>query len=66
MQAKPPSQNLHELQQKVEFAEHIKRITSQIHAAKEAMPRTILRRRMTAPIVSTGSAGRSRSSARCD
>ncbi|HKE62681.1 MAG TPA: GspE/PulE family protein [Nitrospira sp.] len=33
MQAKPPSQNLHELQQKVEFAEHIKRITSQIHAA---------------------------------
>jgi len=33
MQAKPPAQNLQELQQKVEFAEHVKRITSQIHAA---------------------------------
>src|SRR6188768_2798500 len=33
MQAKPPTQNLQELQQKVEFAEHVKRITSQIHAA---------------------------------
>ncbi len=33
MQAKPPTQNLQELQQKVEFAEHVKRITNQIHAA---------------------------------
>ncbi len=33
MQVKPPTQNLSELQQKVEFAEHVKRITSQIHAA---------------------------------
>jgi len=33
MQSKPMSQNLQELQQKVEFAEHVKRITSQIHAA---------------------------------
>ena len=33
MQTKPPTQNLQELQQKVEFAEHVKRITSQIHAA---------------------------------
>jgi type II secretory ATPase GspE/PulE/Tfp pilus assembly ATPase PilB-like protein len=33
MQAKPQTQNLQELQQKVEFAEHVKRITSQIHAA---------------------------------
>jgi len=33
MQAKPPTQNFQELQQKVEFAEHVKRITSQIHAA---------------------------------
>jgi len=33
MQAKPPTQNLQELQQKVEFAEHVKRITTQIHAA---------------------------------
>ncbi|HSB43547.1 MAG TPA: GspE/PulE family protein [Nitrospira sp.] len=33
MQAKSPSQNLQELQQKVEFAEHVKRITNQIHAA---------------------------------
>ncbi len=33
MQAKSPTQNLQELQQKVEFAEHVKRITNQIHAA---------------------------------
>ena len=33
MQAKPQTQNLQELQQKVEFAKHVKRITSQIHAA---------------------------------
>jgi len=33
MQAKPMPQNLQELQQKVEFAENVKRITSQIHAA---------------------------------
>ncbi len=33
MQAKPPTQNLQELQQKVEFAENVKRITTQIHAA---------------------------------
>jgi type II secretory ATPase GspE/PulE/Tfp pilus assembly ATPase PilB-like protein len=33
MQTKPPTQNLQELQQKVEFAEHVKRITNQIHAA---------------------------------
>ena len=33
MQAKSPTQNLQELQQKVEFAENVKRITSQIHAA---------------------------------
>ncbi|HEY5627485.1 MAG TPA: GspE/PulE family protein [Nitrospira sp.] len=33
MQLKPPTQNLQELQQKVEFAEHVKRITTQIHAA---------------------------------
>jgi len=33
MQVKPPTQNLQELQQKVEFAEHVKRISSQIHAA---------------------------------
>jgi len=33
MQSKPMPQNLQELQQKVEFAEHVKRITSQIHAA---------------------------------
>src|SRR5215831_1527339 len=35
MQAKPIPQNMQELQQKVEFAEHIKRITNQIHAASE-------------------------------
>ncbi|SLM48785.1 General secretion pathway protein E, contains GAF domain [Nitrospira japonica] len=33
MQSKPMPQNLQDLQQKVEFAEHVKRITSQIHAA---------------------------------
>ncbi|MDF0645938.1 MAG: GspE/PulE family protein [Nitrospira sp.] len=33
MQSKSMPQNLQELQQKVEFAEHVKRITSQIHAA---------------------------------
>jgi type II secretory ATPase GspE/PulE/Tfp pilus assembly ATPase PilB-like protein len=33
MQVKPPTQNLQELQQKVEFAEHVKRISTQIHAA---------------------------------
>ena len=33
MQLKPPTQNLQELQHKVEFAEHVKRITTQIHAA---------------------------------
>jgi type II secretory ATPase GspE/PulE/Tfp pilus assembly ATPase PilB-like protein len=33
MQAKPVTPNVHELQQKVEHAEHIKRITTQIHAA---------------------------------
>jgi type II secretory ATPase GspE/PulE/Tfp pilus assembly ATPase PilB-like protein len=33
MQAKSPTQNLQELQQKVEFAENVKRITNQIHAA---------------------------------
>ena len=35
MQAKPMPQNLHELQQKVEYAEHVKRITTQIHAAND-------------------------------
>ncbi|MDH5740101.1 MAG: GAF domain-containing protein, partial [Nitrospira sp.] len=33
MQAKPLTQNVQELQQKVEHAEHVKRITTQIHAA---------------------------------
>ncbi len=33
MPANPAPQNLQELQQKVEFAEHVKRITTQIHAA---------------------------------
>ena len=33
MPTQPPTQNLQELQQKVEFAEHVKRITNQIHAA---------------------------------
>ncbi len=33
MQAKPLPQNLQELQQKVEYAEHVKRITTQIHTA---------------------------------
>ncbi len=33
MAANPAPQNLQELQQKVEFAEHVKRITTQIHAA---------------------------------
>ncbi len=33
MQAKPITPNIQELQQKVEHAEHIKRITTQIHAA---------------------------------
>jgi hypothetical protein len=33
MQAKPMTQNLQELQQKVEHAEHVKRITTQVHAA---------------------------------
>jgi type II secretory ATPase GspE/PulE/Tfp pilus assembly ATPase PilB-like protein len=35
MQAKPIPQNLQELQQKVEYAEHVKRITTQIHAASD-------------------------------
>lgn len=35
MQAKPMPQNLQELQQKVEYAEHVKRITTQIHAASD-------------------------------
>lgn len=33
MQTKPMTQNVQELQQKVEHAEHVKRITTQIHAA---------------------------------
>ncbi len=33
MQAKPVTPNVQELQQKVEHAEHVKRITTQIHAA---------------------------------
>ena len=33
MQANPIPQNLQELQQKVAFAENVKRITDQIHAA---------------------------------
>ncbi len=35
MQAKPVPQNLQELQQKVAFAENVKRITDQIHAASD-------------------------------
>jgi type II secretory ATPase GspE/PulE/Tfp pilus assembly ATPase PilB-like protein len=35
MQAKPMPQNLQELQQKVAFAENVKRITDQIHAAND-------------------------------
>jgi type II secretory ATPase GspE/PulE/Tfp pilus assembly ATPase PilB-like protein len=35
MQSKPLPQNMQELQQKVEFAEHVKRITNQIHAASD-------------------------------
>src|SRR5438309_5460746 len=35
MQAKPVPQNLQELQQKVTFAENVKRITDQIHAAND-------------------------------
>ncbi len=35
MQAKPMPQNLQEPQQKVEYAEHVKRITTQIHAASD-------------------------------
>jgi type II secretory ATPase GspE/PulE/Tfp pilus assembly ATPase PilB-like protein len=35
MQAKPIPQNMQELQQKVEFAEHVKRINNQIHAASD-------------------------------
>jgi type II secretory ATPase GspE/PulE/Tfp pilus assembly ATPase PilB-like protein len=35
MQAKALPQNLQELQQKVEYAEHVKRITNQIHAASD-------------------------------
>jgi type II secretory ATPase GspE/PulE/Tfp pilus assembly ATPase PilB-like protein len=35
MQAKPIPQNLQELQQKVTFAENVKRITDQIHAAND-------------------------------
>ena len=35
MQAKPVQQNLQELQQKVAFAENVKRITDQIHAASD-------------------------------
>jgi type II secretory ATPase GspE/PulE/Tfp pilus assembly ATPase PilB-like protein len=35
MHANPIPQNLHELQQKVAFAENVKRITDQIHAARD-------------------------------
>lgn len=35
MQSKPMPNNLQELQQKVDFAEHVKRITAQIHAARD-------------------------------
>lgn len=35
MQSKPMPNNLQELQQKVEFAEHVKRMTVQIHAATD-------------------------------
>jgi type II secretory ATPase GspE/PulE/Tfp pilus assembly ATPase PilB-like protein len=35
MQSKSIPQNLQELQQKVEYAEHVKRITTQIHAASD-------------------------------
>ena len=35
MQAKPVPQNMQELQHKIEFAEHVKRITNQIHAASD-------------------------------
>jgi len=35
MQAKPMSQNLQELQPKTEYAEHVKRITTQINAATD-------------------------------
>ncbi len=35
MQVKASPHNLHELQQKVEYAEHVKRITNQIHAASD-------------------------------
>jgi type II secretory ATPase GspE/PulE/Tfp pilus assembly ATPase PilB-like protein len=35
MQSKPMPQNMQELQQKVEFAENVKRITNQIHAASD-------------------------------
>ncbi len=35
MQAKPMPQNLQEIQLKVEYAEHVKRITTQIHAASD-------------------------------
>ena len=35
MQANPIPQNLQELQQKVAFAENVKRITEQIHAAND-------------------------------
>lgn len=35
MQANPIPQNLQELQQKVAFAENVKRITEQIHAASD-------------------------------
>ncbi len=35
MQSKAMPHNLHELQQKVEYAEHVKRITNQIHAASD-------------------------------
>ncbi|HEY6288501.1 MAG TPA: hypothetical protein VIW48_03560, partial [Nitrospiraceae bacterium] len=35
MQANPIPQNLQELQQKVAFAENVKRITDQIHAASD-------------------------------
>jgi len=35
MQANPVPQNLQELQQKVAFAENVKRITDQIHAASD-------------------------------
>src|ERR1051326_5582973 len=39
MQANPIPQNLQELQQKVAFVENVKRITEQIHAARDRKTR---------------------------